>query len=176
MKFLGGGIAMLAGLGVSAVLLNTILSQPDVTQFGLAFGNAKNGQVELHLVVNMTQTSTDERKVRVLADGSTATQSRDDYIAEHWVIKDIDGDPVLGPDGKNLKWRVTGRSKFIDDNKVPIAEWFLIAKLESGREYNLDFMPTRDEPIVFRHNFVAPSEDEKFWRVDFYETELEEGF
>lgn len=171
-KYFGGGIALLLGLGTWALMMNYMLGQPKVEQFGVAFGNASNGQIELHMVVSMLQSSTDMPTTRTLMDGTIAEQSRDEYVAEHFLIKHSDGSEAMGEGGYPVKWKVTNRSPFIDENKFPIAEWYLIAKLNAGEEYHVDFKPHRDEPVVFRHTFVAPQAEEKMWRIEFVETEL----
>lgn len=172
-KFYGGGLSLLFGLGVMAYMWNMMLSQPTTEQFGLAFGNVKDGTIELHMVVGMLQAKTEQPSSWIMRDGNVATQDRDEYIAEHFLLKDSYGDPVLDENGEPQQWLYRTRSPFIPEQKVPLAEYYLVARLECGREYNLDFKPFRDEPVVFRHNFVAPQAEEKFWRLEFVETELE---
>lgn len=172
-KYYGGGIVLLLGLGTWAVMMNYMLGQPETKQFGVAFGNPQDGTIEVHMVVSQMQSKTDERTSRQLVDGNYASQSREDYIAEHFLIKHSDGSPAMGEGGYPIKWRVSNRSKFIDGDKFPLAEWYLSAKLRCGEAYLIDFMPLRDETTVFRHSFTAPDMEDQMYRIEFVETEPE---
>ena len=60
----------------------------------------------------------------------------------------------------------TGQSLLFDESKIPGApEFYLRAKLQTGKKYTFDYVPRIHEPKCYRYQFDAPSEKTKVTRM-----------
>ena len=121
---------------------------------GFTLGNPQDGVVELHMVVSMGMTRTEERR---LASGEAG--SWDQWIRDHFELRDDSAQTV----GLVL----LAHSSLISERQAHNPEFFLKVKLQAGGTYTLDYIPRRAESKRYRHAFTVPAAGQPFKRVYF---------
>lgn len=115
----------------------------------IAFGNVAGGQVEMNLVVGIVLANV----IRAKEGGQAKT--REQWIADHFVLKDSSGQPV------KLTWQNNSALiKPVDVGPmVGTEECFLAGKLKPGESYTFEYIESPNRTC--RYQFTAPAKAQK---------------
>lgn len=147
-----------AGLGVILFLVITLYwmsahagtDEPDLG-IQMAFGNAADNEIDLHVVVGVLLANKDRAKEKLL---NIKPKSWDDWIVEHFFLTDSAGK-------RTELTRKTNSSLIRPHQVIGTEQFFMVARVKSGEDYTFDFVPTGEESITHRYLFTAPAVDEK---------------
>lgn len=115
----------------------------------MGYGNAKDGEIEMHTNVSVVMVAMD-RNDREL----NKIKTPDEWVAAHFKLTDSAGNPIRLDRQNN--------SKVIKPHQViGTQEYFLVSKLKAGERYTFDYKPRYKEPDVFRYTFAAPAKADK---------------
>lgn len=131
------------------------------TWVAFAFGNESADEIEVHIPVDMGMTMRERPKFTDKGD-----LHWEEWVAEHWQIMDEAGEP--------LPIQRMGHSLIISDEKARSnPEFYIKAKLKTGKQYTIEYKPKRAEKLRYRHTLTAPAEAQKVTRLQFppYEEE-----
>lgn len=154
-----GVIGLIAAIG--SMLVVKKMNEDPGQMLAVAFGNPADGQVEIHTVVLMGMVAADP----VRTDPISGYPYWDEWLEQHWDLRDADGD--------RIPLERSNHSAFINLKEAGGGfEFFLVGKVPQGDVCTFDYIPRKNEKRRYRHNFTAPSGDQKLKRYTF---ELFEG-
>ena len=121
----------------------------------VAFGIPEEGEIQMHLSVTTGTYMRDPPRL-----GPHDRPLVLEWIDEHFSLHD--------DSGTRLRLKRHGSSGLLAKSKATISsEFYLIANLQQGKEYTLDFVPEVRRGDKYRHVFTAPSEGTDPWHLHF---------
>jgi len=155
-QLVGFGVLLMLAVFGGFLFLGVASEERDYL-VGLAIGNPQGDSIELHVAVSLGMANCEGRKAIMLSDGSVAAQNEFEWIDEHFILRDTDGNRV--------PLRKVGHSNIVSAGKALNPEYFLVGQLKIGQSYTFDYKPFRDVPSVDRYAFTATAEGQKYERV-----------
>lgn len=159
MKYLAVLMVIGGAIFAGTKLMSGALADPGKL-LAVAFGMPKDGQIEMHtVIVNGTQI---QDPPRVNPRGIVLWQ---EWAEEHFAMTDPEGNPVT------LTFR-SATDLVPKTERRGLIHGVVIAMLEQGADYTMEYTPIAGEPTRYRYTFEAPKEDE-FARWMFKPAELD---
>ena len=142
-------------IGAALIWLTTAsMSKDPGYSMGMVFGLADEDTIQMHAIVSGTMVRIDPPP---LIPGS-GFQSWPEWVADHFQLKTRSGETV--------KLNRQGSSGLVPATQATNTGFYLLATLKTGEAYVLQYHAVMSEPNLYRHRFVAPSDETKVVRVN----------
>ncbi len=151
-------LLVVAGLAVGGWYIYSRSNEDPGFALGMAIGNARNGEAEMHLVVELGMVRVEGLKPHPAGGFETW----DEWVIDHFKLRDSSG--------KDVQLRKTGWSDVIGQAPASNPEFYLVGKVKVGGIYTLTYIPRREGLVKHTHSFTITEAGQKFQRV-FFKTE-----
>jgi hypothetical protein len=148
-------IIFLGVLGGGAFYSVKMVSEDPGHMVGMAFGNASETAVDIHIAVPISMPKVDPPPLN--ADFKPDWPQ---WIIDHYDVRDAAGNAVV--------FRRNINSTLITDNEIRFPpDCYLVGQMTPGTTYTFELTPKLSEPEKYKFEMVAPSEKVKFSRKTF---------